>query len=97
VRPTSGDVRDRVDPSKSDHGPSSVSYRGFQRRTQLKTDLREIFEASRLSTFSTVSAKTVHSLKGAFGPIAELAAEPPDLLDGLRAQRHDARPRSLAG
>jgi len=56
VRSARGDVRDHIDSHKSDHRPFYFSYRASQRQRQLKIDRRQIFEAARFSTFSTVSA-----------------------------------------
>jgi hypothetical protein len=61
VRPTLGDVRDHIDSRKSDQGLSYMSYRGFERQRQLRTDIRANFGATQFSTFSTVSANTGHS------------------------------------
>jgi hypothetical protein len=50
-RPTCSNVSNQIDSHKSDHRPSYLSYGSWQRRKQLKTDLREIFGAARFSTF----------------------------------------------
>jgi hypothetical protein len=64
VRPTLGDVRDHIDSRKSDQGLSYMSYRGFEREGQLRTDIRENFGAAQFSTFSTISANSGHVLRG---------------------------------
>jgi uncharacterized protein YecT (DUF1311 family) len=65
-------------------------------RTILDWSLSAFFGPRRLDV-CPLRAKTAHSLKDAFGPIVELAVEPAVLLDGLRAQPHDAYLRSPAG
>jgi hypothetical protein len=61
VRPTLGEVRDRIDSRKSDQGLSYMSYRGFEGQRQLRTDIRENFGATQFSAFSTVSARNGHA------------------------------------
>ena len=49
-----GDMRDHIVSHKNDYGPWQQHYRGLQRQECLKINFREIFGASRFSTFATV-------------------------------------------
>jgi hypothetical protein len=60
VRPTLGNVKGPIVSRKSDQRLSYMSYRGFERQRQLRTDIRENCGATQFSTFSTISAQTGH-------------------------------------
>ena len=79
VRPTRGDVRDRIVSHKNDHGPSHRPYRALQRKRRLKIDFREIFGVVRFSTFATVSTRLRHATMSIVGSVSK---------DKLTSQRH---------
>jgi hypothetical protein len=66
VRPIRGDVWDHINPHESDHRSSHPFHGVAQRQTYLEIGPREIFEAARFSTFSTVSAQSGRSFANDF-------------------------------
>src|SRR5712671_4478552 len=61
MRFTRGDVRDHIDSSKIDHGPSYCRRRALRQQERLRIDFREILRVVRFSTFATISALFGHA------------------------------------